>query len=297
MHKKSVITSVRLSPLALAFALLAILGLMALQVRAQEDMGESEALMEIRNANVQERKDLFTEQAQERKAQMDQTKEEWEVMHEGSTTPKEVQAFQNERRDDAGDMFEEHREERKELFETHSAEFRNAFEERRYQLEERIKERKAQYEENKTERKARLSENIQMRLQYFIERIADRMNAAIDRMEQITDRIVSRVFKLESEGFDLTEVKADVQNVRVLIGDARAYVVLLSEVSLDTISSDDPEKGKEDMREAVALAKAAIQAVHQTLSEVVDELQTIATEENSEEEETDTVTQDTETNE
>lgn len=263
MNQKTSTESLRFAPIALAVVLLAILALLALHVHAEEDVAvpEQTSLQD----RVQEQRDLFKEVRDERQEVFQENQNELQIMREEGATSEELEAQRLEQRAEMQLMVDM---QRGEMLQNRE-EVRAMLQEKKDALEGRIQERKETRAQMQTERKAKLGLEMQVRLGQYVERIVERMSTAVDRLEQITERVDLRIKKLEENGVNLSEANEKLHTITPLIADAREYITLISKVSIDILTSENPREESSEVREAVMLAKEGIKTIHTALSETV----------------------------
>lgn len=268
MNQKITQDSIRFAPIALALVLFVVLGLMALRAHAEEFEFGSSTFKEQMQQNARERQELFQEQRVEFRKAAEEYRERYEEARAGtSTTLEELKELRVEMREQTQQRFEEQKEARWQLFNEQREEVRNRFNEKRDEIKNKMEERK---QERSEEHKAKLSAKVQARLSEYVERIAERMEAAIGRLEQIADRIGARIDKMETEkGVDLSAAKESLDDAYVLIGEAKEYAGLIGEVSVDALTSENPQNRKDEVRDAVKLTAESIMEIHKALSEAV----------------------------
>ena len=269
MNKEITTNSIKYSPIALAIVLFFVLGLLAFQVRAEEGTTPEFNFREQMKENKDAQAELFEEQKEERREVFEQNRSEFEEMRAEGSSIDEMKELRTQTREETQAMLVEHRTERSEFHSEQKEMMQTMFEERKNVLKDRVEERKQEREEKMEERKAKFSAKRQEVLTQFSERIVERMNAAFERLEQIAGRIDERIEKMEANGVDLSDAKNTLGDVYVLLEGADEYVALVGDVSVDTITSDDPASQKDEIRAAVELAKDSIKEIHRGLSETV----------------------------
>ena len=153
------------------------------------------------------------------------------------------------------------------------------FEERRDAMllrhDEARERMEARHEELRTrweERQAKLSDRRKQNIQNHIERIIDRMEAAVERLRSLAAKIEDRITRLESEG-------ADVAALRVLLAEATSSIDS-ADVILETVAAelraapetDNPAQAMGNARTVLEDVKTALREAHAALVEIVVEL-------------------------
>jgi len=257
MNQKTSTESVRFAPLALALALLALLGLVAISAHAEVNEADDVAIAQKKTQrDARQERDIFSEAG---------TDESGEVI-----VLDDSDNLQNmEKREEKQMLLEEQKtafaEDRANRLEA----YRSFLEKKKNSIAVRAKEHQEERRLRQTNYRAALSLSAQVRLGQYVERIVIRMDTALSRLEQIAERIASRIEKTEEKGVDLSDAKVELANVRVLIEDAHEYVSLIGEVSTDTLTSETPKEQMQDIRDAVELAKDCINSIRGALTETV----------------------------
>jgi hypothetical protein len=286
--------SIRFSPLALALALLFVLGFFALQAHAQEyDGTDTTSVREKIQQHVAERVAVNTEENEKRQMLQES------VLEDSALGDRAQERLEN--REEVREMREAYVSERVQLRNEQREEMHTMYLDRKDALLERIEERKQVRAEKVSERKAGLEERAQERIQGYATRILERMQAALGRLTQIADRITLRIEKLEEADIDLTDAKAELEDVYVLIEDAKEYIEIMNTTIADALTSEEPAAQKEEVRESITLAKDGLKAIHTALTETVVLVKAsskdMMNEEEGENTDTETVTDDEATEE
>ena len=118
------------------------------------------------------------------------------------------------------------------------------------------------------ERRENVKEKIKDRLDKFIQNIIERFTAAINRLEKLSDRINSRIAKLEADGADMTKSKTLMVEAEAKIEVAKASVTL---IKIDETASTTAalKTSFPDLKAKIEKAKSDIKAAHAALVEVV----------------------------
>lgn len=261
MNQKVTHDSMRFSPLALALVLFVVLGLLALTTHAQ---GPADDTVSATIEDEVGKENLF-EQQENRTDFLEAQKQARTEFRAASGTPEDFTGA----REEAQQMIGVQGEEQEALFSSVRENMRAAFVEQKEILKAGVEARREARIARREAHTARLSVAAQARLSEYAERMVARMDTTLDRLLEITDRVGSRLEVMEERGADLREAKQMLENVYVLIDDAREYIVLAGEVSMETFLSESPELEKEAMRASALLAKEGIREVHTALSETV----------------------------
>ncbi|NQV93291.1 hypothetical protein HQ403_02225 [Candidatus Kaiserbacteria bacterium] len=135
--------------------------------------------------------------------------------------------------------------------------------------------------ENSEERLAELKEKKQERVANFLNNVKRKMDAAISRLLQLSERIESRIVKLEERGVDMTEsrrligdAKNDIEKAKENIATSveNAREALAADLSRDSFGNVVSEltKAKENLRNAHASLIQTIRAMKSSISDSQD---------------------------
>lgn len=148
-------------------------------------------------------------------------------------------------------------------------------EEREY-AQERLDEVRAKIEEQHGEIKAEreeereaLREEVKERIEAYVARLVDRINAAIERLEGLADRAEERITILESEGIDIGEAQASVENAHNHLNTAVDYLTDITALTADALASDTPRESTTIVKEAISAAAEEARAARADLEEMV----------------------------
>ncbi len=147
-------------------------------------------------------------------------------------------------------------------------EFRKSVNARMDDLRAKMEERRKEREKKREEYRAKLSEEKQSRLIGMTENLTKRIVNIVINLNQILIRLSIRIEKLEQQGMDLSEAKAELENVQILFREVDDKISVIKEVSSDVFTSDDPQKYSEDIRDAVNLAKDNIKEIHSSIAKI-----------------------------
>jgi len=117
--------------------------------------------------------------------------------------------------------------------------------------------------------KQKLNENSIRRINAYTERIIARFNAAVQRFEIMTERISSRIKKIERGGIDLSESKTLLQKTLNEISSTKTKInEISSKISLVT-SSETPKKMFDDSKKIFESVNDSIKETHKMLVETI----------------------------
>ena len=265
MESSAVSQHTRFSSVALALVSLVFLGMLAIRVHAEEiTPSPREQIQQLK----EERATLFEENKAERASLFEENKAERADWRASSSEERATLIEENmlERRA----LFDENKEQRIQWRASSSEVLHSAFENRREELKARVEARHAEVDSRREAVKARLAESAQERLGEFVSRMTERMNTALDRLDDVAERVASRIGKIEEVvGTELTEARMALDEATGLIDDARDDVAYLRSLTVEALASDDPKARMEEVREAAKIAKDSIVEVHRALRDAI----------------------------
>jgi hypothetical protein len=178
---------------------------------------------------------------------------------------KDIREIRMDNREKIGDM----RDDRKELFDERKEDLRdgregikNASDEDRPALIEAQKVMRADF---KGEISLKTKEIIEARVKFA----ANLYNMTVARLEQIADRIDSRIEKLVAEGKDMSDAKEFVAEARVHIENAQTVA---AEVRVYADAEGDKEGFFEANKEKIAKIRSELKLAHQSLLKAVQSI-------------------------
>lgn len=117
-----------------------------------------------------------------------------------------------------------------------------------------------------------IERGVEMRVRNYLKYMSNmltRMTAAIERLNNLADRIESRIEKSEAEGQDLTQAKNLLAEARTKIEDASAKLTTVSQNYQEILTGENLTEEFARIRELVHNLRNTIQEAHQALVEVV----------------------------
>lgn len=129
---------------------------------------------------------------------------------------------------------------------TEQADRQAKMEDRQAELQDKVANRQSDMEEkrlemqaNMTERRAQLQEITQQRITNLAANMSNRMDSAIVRLQDIIDRLDSRIQKLEAAGIDTSAAKAALASSQLSVDAALAEIATIDTTVVSAISSED----------------------------------------------------------
>jgi len=133
-------------------------------------------------------------------------------------------------------------------------------------LREKAQEKRENLQEKAAERKAKLEGRRVQNIRKFFSKMGRRLEAALGRLENITERIASRIKKFEERGANVTEAKTSLEEARARIAEAKAAFEDAKSKLEGVLNSDDPKVAFKEVREGLVKGVAEkIKAAHQAL--------------------------------
>lgn len=133
-------------------------------------------------------------------------------------------------------------------------------------------EKRAKVEEHMDERKAIISERAKERITNLAANVSNRMEAAIARIQNVIDRVNTRIIKLEGAGLDVSEAQRIMASAQTSLDAAAAQIETIDVEVNAAVTAEDPRKAwqtvkakyqsiRDQLRTAHSEIKAAIQAL------------------------------------
>jgi hypothetical protein len=150
---------------------------------------------------------------------------------------------------------------------------------RRAEVGENLAEQQALSEERQegraemiAEKKAALQEAGQKRILNLAANISNRMDAAIARLLTLTERLQTRIAKLEQAGFDAGEAQNQLVVITQILNDAKALLADIDTLVYTATTSEAPRGNWSAVREQYKAAAQLIRQSHQELRLVINQL-------------------------
>lgn len=186
----------------------------------------------------------------------------------------EIKERMKERHQEFASSTRERREETKENIKELRAEFASTTKERRHEFREDIKKLRVEFASTTQARrdaiKANVAERVKEQVIKHVERIERRLTAAIERFENLSDRMASRIEKLEEKGVDMTNAKALLATADAAIAQAETEVEAIGDALEQALQSENPKEAFTTLvRPAVTAAEEAVKEAHKALVEAL----------------------------
>lgn len=142
---------------------------------------------------------------------------------------------------------------------------REAIEEKRASSTAAAEERVEDLKENVEERRATLSERRQDRIRNLAANMANRMEAAIARLENISMRLDARIELLGEQGVDPTEALAKLEEANQSLEKATLLLTDIDALVFDAATSESPKEMWVGTRQTFLDVKAEIRSAYAAL--------------------------------
>lgn len=145
------------------------------------------------------------------------------------------------------------------------AEWQEKFAARKSELEQK----RAEMASSTAARKAALKDAVQAKVKERAIRIANVLTKAIDKIDGLRTRLATRAETLETQGIDMTEVNALLEEVRTTLLSAKEALKGI-DVNIEyTVTSGDPKADWADTREQFEQVRDLIKTAHELLREAL----------------------------
>lgn len=144
----------------------------------------------------------------------------------------------------------------------------NIVTERQEKREELTETREAKIEETqevREERRALLADRVQNRITNLAENMKNRMLSAIERLTQVSERIETRIEKLDELNVDTTEASSLLTEAQEALADAEANLGGLAETIEAAITSENPRKSWVAVKESFTTTRDLLKEAHQLI--------------------------------
>lgn len=133
-------------------------------------------------------------------------------------------------------------------------------------------DRRVEMQERRSEIEVRLSERVQARIENFANGLFRALDAGVDRLENIAERIGSRIEKLEDQGLDMDAQAELLAGAELEIDESEAEIAEAHLALEAMLSSDTPREALEDVKLALSEAKQSLREAKQALMETLQSI-------------------------
>lgn len=110
------------------------------------------------------------------------------------------------------------------------------------------------------------------RILSYVNRMLTRLSVSVERLEKLSERVSSRIDKLEEKGFDLSSASVLFDEADEKIIEAKSALEKTKQEIIGVLESESPREGFRDAREGVKAVVSAIRGAHGKLVEAVREI-------------------------
>jgi len=154
-------------------------------------------------------------------------------------------------------------------------EIRDRMQEKREEMRGEISEKREEVRQTITERKearkVQLQANAQERVLKITGKIFERFDAVLIKFDGITQRIESRITKLEEEGSDMTEARSALEDAQSNATETTALILATKE-EIELLVSD--ESSKEGIRTLMTQVKVSLQETKKSFLKIISLIET-----------------------
>jgi len=137
---------------------------------------------------------------------------------------------------------------------------------------EAIKLKKEETQINRAERKAVLQASAQTRITNLAANLSNRMDAAVNRIQNVIDRLTSRISKLNELGIDTSTAHDSLNKAQQEIDQARTILSTIDDEIANFIGSEDPRANWQKLKLTFTEIRNSIKMSHQSLRTTVESL-------------------------
>jgi hypothetical protein len=151
---------------------------------------------------------------------------------------------------------------------------------RKEAVKQNVASRTEEIKNNVAERRQNVASKMEERLIKFVSNVIERLNAAADRLDVLTQRINSRITKMEAKNIDVKEAKNLLVTAKAKIETAKASIALITlNTDPSTSSGQAASTTASTLKSAFGVTKLQIEkakqdlkAAHAALVDVVNSL-------------------------
>jgi hypothetical protein len=128
-----------------------------------------------------------------------------------------------------------------------------------------IKAKQAEMQAVRADRKAAFQAAAQTRLTNLAANISNRMDAAAGRLQNVIDRLTSRIAKLNDQGVDTASASASLSTAQQELDRAKVILRGIDGEVASFIGSENPRESWQSLKTTYTSARDALRASHQAL--------------------------------
>ena len=137
---------------------------------------------------------------------------------------------------------------------------------------EAIRLKKEEIQTNRADRKAVLQASAQTRITNLSANLSNRMDAAVNRMQNVIDRLTSRINKLNELGIDTSTALDSLDKAQQEIDQAKTVLSTIDDDVANFVGSEDPRANWQKLKLTFTEIRDSIKASHQSLRATVENL-------------------------
>ena len=137
---------------------------------------------------------------------------------------------------------------------------------------EAIRLKKEEIQTNRADRKAVLQASAQTRITNLSANLSNRMDAAVNRMQNVIDRLTSRINKLNELGIDTSTALDSLDKAQQEIDQAKTILSTIDDDVANFVGSEDPRANWQKLKLTFTEIRDSIKASHQSLRATVENL-------------------------
>lgn len=140
------------------------------------------------------------------------------------------------------------------------------------EIQEKVTEKKAEITEKGKLLRVHLQEKSQQRVLNLAANISNRIDASIERLQNITDRLSSRIEKISEEGIDTSEAEASLALAQTSINAAVEAMENIDFIVDSAIKSEDVYTAWKEVRSTITETKSSLKIAKTELRAAVASL-------------------------
>ncbi|HEY4498467.1 MAG TPA: hypothetical protein VJH94_00205 [Candidatus Paceibacterota bacterium] len=142
----------------------------------------------------------------------------------------------------------------------------------REKMQEKREEVKTNIQEKRADVKNRLEDKRKNLIRSYSERIVKNLTQTLERLENIANRLSTRLDKLVGEGVSVTEARTKLAVAKTKIEEATTAVGTIKTFVETMLASEDPKAAFEQVKEAIEQAHEKVRAAHAALVDVINSI-------------------------
>lgn len=115
-----------------------------------------------------------------------------------------------------------------------------------------------------------LQKIAQTRLTNLAANMSNRMDSAVKRLQNVTDRLNSRLIKMESEGKNISAAKTELENATRALAEAKDNLATIDMEVNAFIGSATPRENWQNVKNTYAVTRASIISAHTSILKTIE---------------------------